>query len=303
MPQRLLPRSTSGKPTSQEGALVMDPFYSYASQNDDNNPEGPEDPRMRAIVVEEPRSERHIEFNVQTDAISAVSPYIKTMFDIYPTKRRLGISATADHMQILLKYMKTHTFDPTDISHRHRNKHDIVFRHIDFYLFCQKMGYKSLADVVRIGIQASLELLAWSPAPGEKDSVLLYPNEGSNGKPSHAPLLKSLISACELYYPKIKRGDPIKRSLLIYSYHLWPSFELYFSNRRPSIHHQAREISELWAAMNEYHIKTPDIYKSEAPEYSIRTNFVLWMLGVPTFEMITVASLACCYFVYRSKSK
>lgn len=279
-------------------------FVTWDGENDDINPEGPENPRLRAIVVEEPRSERHIEFTVRADAISAVSPYIKTMFDIYPTKRRLGISATADHMQILLKYMNTHIYDPTDISHRHRNKHDIVFRHIDFYLFCQKMGYKSLADVVRIGIQANLDLLAWSPVPDGKDSVLLYPNEGSSGKPSHTPLLKSLTSACELYYPKINQGDPIKRSLLIYSYHLWPSIELYLLDRQANNFQITIGSPELWSAMKAYHMTKPvDIYKSEAPEYSVRTNFVLWILGVPTFEMLTVVSLACCYFMYRSKSK
>lgn len=112
--------------------------------------------------------------------------------------------------------------------------------------------------------------MTWSPVPDIADIVLLHPIAGSTEKPSNVPLLASLFSACESYYPKINESDLIKKSLHIYSYHLWQNCSHVLWASDDDVGDMTTLNPELGDDIKdlEYNQETAsvDVYRKEAPK-------------------------------------
>ena len=247
-------------------------FTSFDSDGRDAHPNGPDEPSLCTLVTLNDMPS--VEFDVQIDAITTAAPFIKLLFETYPNRRKFGISATADQIQVLLKYMNTGIYDPTDVSHRFPDKFAVVFGQIKFYLFSQRMGSESLSDLVRVGIQAGLDVMSWSPIP-KLDDTVLFPPEGGEGM--DGSLLITLFGYGENYYPKLHQDDPVRRSLLRYCVHLWRNYGRFY--KQDSVDQFMSDTNpELWRDMKEFKTKVPtDVYEYEAPKYGKDSDYSSWI--------------------------
>ncbi|KAF8241619.1 hypothetical protein K440DRAFT_665240 [Wilcoxina mikolae CBS 423.85] len=147
----------------------MDPFYSYATRLLRADLRMPTQPNTCTLKVlgRNPEDPGNLEFDTRLDAITAASGYIARY--IHNDSLTCRLSERADHVQLLLKHVETGVYDPSDVSRRYTDKHSVVFGQIDFYLFCIRMECPNLCDIVRVGIQSGLDIMAWGPTPGRND--------------------------------------------------------------------------------------------------------------------------------------
>jgi len=175
------------------------------------------------------------------------------------------IHESADHVQLLLKYVETGIYDPADISRRSADKQYVVFSQIEFYLFCIPMECPSLCDIVRVGIQSGIEVMAWGPTLGDNDWFLVT----DMGSPAHAGLLCWLCERGGGLFAELPDGDALKSSLLRYLNNLWQFYRTYFREGTAEFYIN-KDHKKVWEAMKLYRQNVPvDIYESDAVKYGV----------------------------------
>ena len=157
--------------------------------------------------------------------------------------------------------MYTGSYDPADFSFRHLTPYNALFDgQMEFYLFCQKMQYKTLSDLVRVGIQSGLDLISRTPLPTLKDMIHIW--DWKENRRKHIFLLMYLFFTAHRCYSKLSQSDPLKRHFVRYASNLWREYQFEFNpDRRGGW--IAKEFPELWKDMKAYKEQVPvDAYES-----------------------------------------
>ena len=198
-------------------------FHPFRPRSLGNAQQGPQDPSLITLVSNESPIQDAVEFDVCWDDIAAVLPTIKSSFDGHRSHRKFSGSGTADQIQLLLKYMYTGSYDPADFSFRHPTPYNALFDgQMEFYLFCQKMQYKTLSDLVRVGIQSGLDLISCTPLPILKDMIHIW--DWKENRRKHIFLLMYLFFTAHRCYSKLSQSDPLKRHFVRYASNLWREY-------------------------------------------------------------------------------
>jgi len=262
-------------------ATYMDPFWTYSSRRsisgrggEDTYPNGPED-LDPALLVLTSSGPDWIQFDVNIEKVTVASPFIKSIWEHNNFPRKMAVSATPDQLQLFIKYLYTGVYDPAEVSHRYRDKFQVVYGQFEFYMFCVKIEYNALTEMVRVGIQSALDVLSWSRMP-DMDDTVVYPMGGPCAG-IEGTLLIGLFDEGERYYKQLRSDDPLKQSLLRYLVNLWRIYGSSFLEDRVDAY-MTQASPELWKAMQDYKARVPvDVYESWAPKYSRHARNSSWL--------------------------